>query len=327
MNAHEELNPKNSSQANGAATENGAAAASQDDQSSLPPEAAELGGAEPTRRGPSAGAPEIESPQLHLIPYLATSQSKAASGPATAVRWISGLAAGLALLAAVTAVGLYDHARQSNMLAAKAEESRSLAQTVKGLKDRIDVITAARARDETADLRRVAAELKSESSATHDFSSTLAQLTARVDRIDRDQSARLDKLADRIDHESAARIAELTARLEKLERKPPVAVVAALPSPTPIPAPKPIAVVPKADPGVSNETTGSIERPRGPLRGYKLLEVQDDFAVVAGPNGPQQVGPGQYLPGAGRVLRVERRGQDWVLVTSAGFIAGDQPRF
>ncbi len=51
----------------------------------------------------------------------------------------------------------YDHARQSSLLAAKAEESRSLAQTVKALKDRIDAIEVARTRDESADLRKVAA--------------------------------------------------------------------------------------------------------------------------------------------------------------------------
>jgi hypothetical protein len=33
------------------------------------------------------------------------------------------------------------------------------------------------------------------------------------------------------------------------------------------------------------------------------------------------------LPGIGRIQRIERRGRDWVVVTSAGVIAGDQPPF
>ncbi|MGD0641422.1 MAG: hypothetical protein ABSC22_11800 [Roseiarcus sp.] len=277
---------------------------------------------EESRREPSfeagqgEGASKVEPPRLHLVPFPAPSSAKAAGVRTSVVAWASGLAAGLALLAAVAAAGLYDHVRQSNLLAAKAEESHSLAQTVRALKDRIDAIEAARAHDETADLRKVTVEMKAESGATRDLSGALAQLTARLDRVDHDQSARLDKLADRIDRESTARIADLATRLDKLEKKPPAAVVASLPPP---PA--------KPDPGVSNETTGSIEKPRAPLRGYWVVDVQDGVAIIDGRDGPRQVAPGDVLPGAGRVERIERHGRDWVVVTSSGTIAGDQAPF
>ncbi|MGD0319835.1 MAG: nucleoside deaminase, partial [Nitrososphaerales archaeon] len=54
-------------------------------------------------------------------------------------------------------------------------------------------------------------------------------LWARLDRVEHDQSARVDKLTDRIDHETAARLADLAGRIDKLEKKPP-AVVAVAPT-------------------------------------------------------------------------------------------------
>ena len=44
------------------------------------------------------------------------------------------------------------------------------------------------------------------------------------------------------------------------------------------------------------------------------------MAVVEGPNGYRQIGPGDFLPGAGRVERIERRGRDWAVVTNQGYI-------
>jgi hypothetical protein len=216
------------------------------------------------------------------------------------------------------------------MLTAKAEESRSLAQTVEALKSRIDAIETARARDESADMRKIAAELKSQGGASRDLNGALAQLTARVDRIDRDQSARLDKFADRLDHDASARIADLATRLDKLEKKPLIPVVAAVapaPAPTPTPLPRPAAAAPKPEPAVSLDPTGSIAKPRPPLRDYWLVDVHDGLALIDGRNGPQQVAAGDFLPGAGQVQRIERRGQRWVVVTSAGTIVSDQAPF
>jgi hypothetical protein len=303
MDAHEESNPEHPLEV-GAGP--GEPAARQDQQAEKPADAA------PNAADAREASPAIETARLHLIPYRASAQAEGADGARAAARWprrwTIGLAAGLALVAAVAAAGAYDYARRSSLLAAKAEESRSLAQTVKALEDRIDAIEAARTRDESADLRKLAAEIKAESGAARDLGGAFTQLTARVDRVDHDQSARLDKLADRIDHESTARIADLATRVDKLEKRQAA------------PAAKP-------DPGVSNETTGSIARPQAPLRGYWLVEVQDGSAIVDGRDGPQQVAPGDFLPGAGRVQRIERRGQGWVVVTTSGLIVADQSPF
>ena len=261
-------------------------------------------------------APSVDPPRLELLPYALTDRAPPRAGLSRAVVWASSLAAGLALIAGVAAAALYDHARETNLIAAKSEETRSLAQTVKTLKDRIDAIEAARAHDEGADMRKNAAEMKGESAGVRDLSANLGQTNARIDKLERDHGARLDKLADRFDHETAGKLADLSGRLDKLEKRP---VAAAPVAPAPPAKPVPAAAM------VSNETTGSIDRPK--LRGYWLVEADEGYAVIDGRDGPQQVAPGDVLPGIGRVQRIERRGRDWVVVTSAGVIAGDQPAF
>ena len=58
------------------------------------------------------------------------------------------------------------------------------------------------------------------------------------------------------------------------------------------------------------------------LRGYSIVDVQDGVAVINNRYGWQRVTPGALIPGAGRVLRIERRGGDWFVVTSLGTIGG-----
>jgi hypothetical protein len=276
---------------------------------------------EPSFDGDSA--PSVDPPRLELLPYALADRAPPRAGLSKAVVWASSLAAGLALIAGVAAAALYDHARETSLLAAKSEETRSLAETVKTLKDRIDAIEAARAHDESADMRRIAAEMKGESAGARELSANLGQTNARIDKLERDHGARLDKLADRLDHETAGKLADLSGKLadlsghlDKLEKRPVAAApVAAAPQAKPVPAAA----------TVSNETTGSIDRPK--LHGYWLVEADEGYAVIDGRDGPQQVAPGDVLPGIGRVQRIERRGRDWVVVTSAGVIAGDQPAF
>jgi hypothetical protein len=275
---------------------------------------------EPSFEG--APSPGVDPPRLELLPYTLADRAPPRAGLSRVVVWASSLAAGLALIAGVSAAALYDHARQTSLLVAKSEETRNLADTVKTLKDRIDAIEAARSRDESADLRKVAAELKGASAGVRDLSANLGQTNARIDKLERDHGARLDKLADRFDHETAGKLADLSSKLadlsgrvDKVEKRP-VAAVAVAPAP-------PAKPVPAA--AVSNETTGSIDRPK--LRGYWLVDADEGYAVIDGRDGPQQIAPGDVVPGIGRVQRIERRGRDWVVVTSAGVIAGDQPAF
>ena len=132
------------------------------------------------------------------------------------------------------------------------------------------------------------------------------------------------RLADcrrgRSDHDASPRFADLAARLDKLEKKAASPTVAAV---APAPPPKPIPIPAKVDPVVSNETTASIEKPKPPLRGYAVIGVGDGFAMIGGREGEISVGAGDTIPGLGRVLRIERHGREWLVVTSVGVISGE----
>ena len=63
-------------------------------------------------------------------------------------------------------------------------------------------------------------------SAMRDLSAALTQVTDRLDQIEHEDGARLDKLSEHVDQDSSSRFADIAARLDKLEKR------AALP-PTP----------------------------------------------------------------------------------------------
>ena len=366
------------------------------------PESIEAEVGEPERAGPTISAPDNKSEEQAEIPDASKGAAAAAArlelisffeplrqAPAVEVAAaksprgfvVPGLAAAFALLFLVGAGAVYERMHQTALLASKVQENEHLVSTVSNLTERLDTIEASRAREETADVRKVLGELKQSASATRDVSAAVTQLTSRLDRVEHEQSARLDKLGERIDHESSARLTDLAARVDKMEKKAALPAVAALapaspkaapipdvtaaiaqltsrvdklgdriehestarfaeisarmdkleknPAPAtlasaaPTPPSKPSAPAAKPDTVVSNETTGSIDKPRLPLRGYAVVGVGDGFAVIEGREGSMQVAPGDMIPGVGRVLRVERHGREWTVVTSAGVIGGE----
>jgi hypothetical protein len=110
--------------------------------------------------------------------------------------------------------------------------------------------------------------------------------------------------------------------MDKLEQK-----IAPPPAPPQVTQAKQSPARPKFD-NVAMDRTSSIERPRPLLRGYVVLDARDDMALVEGRYGEREVRQGDYLPGAGRVERIELGGNGWVVTTSEGLIASaDFPRY
>ena len=133
-----------------------------------------------------------------------------------------------------------------------------------------------------------------------------------------DIAARLSKLEKRAEGAAAppSEGADSGPRLDKAEKR---GALPAASSTKPLPPAKPTLLA-KAEPSASSETAGPA-KPRRLLRDYSVEDVRDGVAVVVSRYGPQEVAPGDILPGAGRVLRIERRGGDWVVLTSLGVIA------
>ena len=231
----------------------------------------------------------------------------------------------LGAAASVAAVGFvivslfagYDHVSERALVAGKTEEAQDLAKSVAALKTRIDAIETARSQEQTAEFKKTLADIKATAATAQGANSALAQLTQRVDKMDKEQNVRLDKLNERADQTTAnARLAEIVARLDKLEKRP-ITVAAVQPSPQPAPVAK---ATPSPSPGISNDITGSIDRPKPILRAFTLDDVRGGVAYIESRDGPFTVTAGDMIPGAGRVLRIERRGPNYAVVTSQGVI-------
>lgn len=242
-----------------------------------------------------------------------------------------GLAAAVGLLlTGFGALAVYDHDHQSAQLARKDKESQTLASAVASLKTRLDDIEAARSKDETADFRKLIGEVRTGAAASRDIGNSIAQLNARVDHIEKDQGARFDKLAERVDPSTAAKLADIAARLDKIEKKTATPVAIAAPT-TPSPALPPKATAAatpaKPDPGISNEITGSIDKPKPILRAFMIEDVRAGVALVDTVDGTRTVAEGDILPGAGRVQRIERRPHGWAIITANGLILSDAANY
>ncbi len=282
------------------------------------------------------GAGSAAAGRLLPVPVFVTATFRAEPIDEPRARPTSSARPLLAWTAAITAAGVlaggalwaFDvHRSQARLLAEQAHESRALAKTIDALGARLSAMESARPRDELVELRRSVGEIRSSVASSRDLSGAIAQLAQRVEKLDREESAKVDRINERVDRETSAEAAELAARIDKLEKK---AVVAAAPAPTPAKPPSPPQKQPpsppKIGPKVSMETTGSIERQRPVLRGYIVLGARDDVALVAGRDGERAVRPGDFLPGAGRVERIAREGGAWEVVTERGLIpAADQP--
>ncbi len=165
-------------------------------------------------------------------------------------------------------------------------------------------------------------------------SARLADLSARLDALDKkaaaapapnsgevsELGAKLEKLEKKVAAATptAKEVSDLAARLDKLEKR----TAAALDGPA----------KPEADAGLKHATSVAKAQPPGPngdarpgaarpvMREYSVSDVQDGFAVIESRYGSQEVAPGDFIPGAGRVLRIERRGGEWYVLTSNGVI-------
>jgi tetrahydromethanopterin S-methyltransferase subunit G len=264
------------------------------------------------------------------------------------------LGTGLVLFALFGVSAIYGSPLNWTFPTTKSQAIAGLASAADVLKAHLEAITGQSAREE-------------ERAAIRDLGAALTQVTVRLDQIEHEYGARLDKLGERVDQDSSSRFADIAVRLDKLEKKAAspatpgsefadvvarldklekrVAVAAAPASefadittrlnklekraavpatssanPLPPAAPKQSSLMARAEPSTPNE----IARPDSPgplLRDYRVEDVRDGIAVVDSRYGPQSVAPGDFIPGAGRVLRIERRGGDWIVLTSRGVIA------
>ncbi len=281
-----------------------------------------------------------------LVP-LATAPVAPRSRPVTmqSAAWAAALLAVFAVGAAGThaaqiAWARYGHGHAVAQVDPTAQTLRRLEEEVSRLKSSVDTLrTAADAsrQDETLrTLKHSVEALKSDlqQARTADTSS-LQQITAKLDRPDRDPSPKLAEIAarlDKIEHEPkpadpvpATKVADLATRLDRIERQ----VAAPMPTgsiaqPT-HPAPAAVTTVSRTIPPAPkpSEVAAAKPLPSQPptVDAWVVRDVYDGMALVeARRGGLREIEPGEYLPGAGQVQSIERRGRAWVVLTSRGVI-------
>lgn len=297
--------------------------------------------------------PKPVPPPNEIVPVVNPVERPPAQALRAKKRGARGLAfaACLALLALLGASYVYGWRGIGAFFPAKTPAAASVAAADSPALPKATAAAASGGEDERAELR--------------DLKAALADATARLDRIEQDFGARLDKLGenagqgaasgqadvtarldalektaaataqpaagladvearlDRLEKSAgatapASAVADLSTRLDKLEKHSETASAARSAVPLPPPAPKRPAPA-KAQPSPNDAAGQSASRRL--LPDFAVEDVQDGVAVVASRYGPQQVAPGDFIPGAGRVLRIERHGGAWYVLTSNGVIA------
>ena len=148
---------------------------------------------------PKGAAGPQTSKELSCLPAIIppTLQAERTDEPrAGRSSWFSRSSIALAAAIAFAAFGagalvINDHRREAALLAEHAHETESLARTVDALTARLSAIDSAKAHDELIELRRSVGEIRSSSASSQELSAALAQLSQRVERLDREESARV----------------------------------------------------------------------------------------------------------------------------------------
>ena len=230
--------------------------------------------------------------------------------------------------------------------------SRQVVEAMTVFASRLDEVEAVAKRanaQDVAGLRASVATLEANLETNRSQTNTaIIEFSARVEALDRDSAARMLYAArdnavrfEKLDRDVTARLAEVdrfvartSERVQKLEQGFNREVEAQGPGSTlqpqrssslaPIPLPP---ARPQFDEQASflpTETTRVAAQPRSagriPAYGYVLRDVRNGVAVVEGRTGMREVAPGDTIPGVGRVRGIERRGAEWVVVTSVGVI-------
>jgi hypothetical protein len=210
--------------------------------------------------------PSSASRDLVLVGEPAEAEAAAGPRPQIPNRFVLSrfhLAAAAALAVAVAGALVLEDRQQAQALAERTAETESLSHTIKSLKVRLDAIDTAMSNAGLSDLRQSVGEIKSTAVSTREISGALTQLSQRVDKLDHEAAAKVDKLTERVDHEASAVTAGLNTRIDKLEQK----IAAPPPAPLQVAQPKP-APRPKFD-NVAMDKTGSIERPKPCFAGIR----------------------------------------------------------
>jgi hypothetical protein len=139
--------------------------------------------------------------------------------------------------------------------------------------------------------------------------------------------------------ELVAKLAQLTERIERVERQATTAstTVKTQPvvQPTPTSPPSKLTAKPAPKPALTSASQAKAKATPKPatvakrgtprmdetgIANWSVRSVFSDTAVLEGPRGRIAVGPGDTIPGIGRIQAIVRSGGRWVVTTTKGVI-------
>ncbi len=151
----------------------------------------------------------------------------------------------------------------------------------------------------------------------------LEGLKSRLDAVKTETGASIAELAGRVEHlqrEPSAKLSQVLERLDRIERQ-----TAAPPSTASTGA---ASAAGKAAAGKQAQLANAPAKP--PLENatghpqlitnWVVRDVYDGIALVESPRGSIEVAPGEFIPGAGMVKSIQRRGGGWIVITSRGLV-------
>ncbi len=203
--------------------------------------------------------------------------------------------------------------------------TKALSEEMHGIEARLDSLRADESSGEILALKRSVDALKASFEAQKaEANASIAALSAKLDQLQREP--RVTQTALERPERSQASVAgaeqdidpkAIQSTLDKAAHGERPITTAAIPA-----SGEPQDIEP-ASPRVQT----ALEPQKKPLvlSNWVVRDVYDGIALVEGPEGALEVMPGDYLPGAGVVKSIERRGGGWILLTSRGMVeyAGD----
>ncbi|AWN34336.1 hypothetical protein [Methylobacterium radiodurans] len=176
---------------------------------------------------------------------------------------------------------------------------------------------SARVATEVEQLGRTLAALKDvQEAARKEAASRSAGLTERVAKAEQGLSGKIAAVSERVEQAEREQGAKLLALTTQIEKRAAVTV----------PAPVQQMAAPAAPAKPEPTQTGSIEPKKVPekpgvVEAWAVRDVYDGTAILEDRRRRLvEVGPGDSVPGIGRVEGIERRGREWVVVTRQGLI-------
>ena len=291
--------------------------------------------ADPPAREPLFPIPDLVAARTHASETAADAKAPAprrlrAAAALSLLRKIDGFQiAGIAVALGVGwMIGATTLDRRADV-ARLGMEVRALSQRIASAQTRVELSPRAAevktiAERETV-LRNEVGALKTKlDSANRGAQSRDAEMLASIGRLQKDP--RFEQIAnrlDRVEHQLSSPSPTASIALGKATPSPLPAAAAHAPAPPPpAPAKSAPARASRADDGKSASAAPPprSEHERIPSTGYVLRGVRHGLAMLENRDGVQEVAPGDLLPGAGRVERIERRDGGWVVVTSQGVI-------